>query len=224
MDVLAELDLTRAGIRVLEHPFYRRWSAGELGAGELGCYAEQYRHAVVALAAASHEAARAAPAAYRAGLREHAEEETAHVHLWDRFARAAGARAAEQPAQALPATQACVQAWTAGDDLLERLAVLYVVEAGQPEVARTKLEGLTEHYGYSQEGPAVEYFRVHERRDREHARQARELIARLLGGVDSLERTGARMCRRARAALQANWQLLDAVEKAAVPGAVSGAA
>src|SRR5258708_23168728 len=47
-------------------------------------------------------------------------------------------------------------------------SVLYVIEASQPEISRTKLEGLAEHYGYSEEGPAGEYFRVHELRDRDH--------------------------------------------------------
>ena len=39
MHVLAQLDRARAQIDVLEHPFYRRWSAGQLAAQELACYA-----------------------------------------------------------------------------------------------------------------------------------------------------------------------------------------
>ena len=38
--------------------------------------------------------------------------------------------------------------------------MLYAIEAGQPEISTTKLEGLTQHYGYSEEGPALEYFKV----------------------------------------------------------------
>lgn len=38
--------------------------------------------------------------------------------------------------------------------------MLYVIEAGQPEISRTKLDGLGAHYGYSDEGPETEYFRV----------------------------------------------------------------
>lgn len=30
--------------QLLEHPFYRRWEAGELSREELTRYAEQYRH------------------------------------------------------------------------------------------------------------------------------------------------------------------------------------
>ena len=88
------------------------------------------------------------------------------MELWDDFAHAAGAPAAASGGEgALAQTEACVSAWTAGGDLLEHLAVLYAIEAGQPEISRTKLEGLTAHYGYTEEGPAVEYFRVHEQRD-----------------------------------------------------------
>jgi pyrroloquinoline-quinone synthase len=215
MNILAELDQTRSACNVLEHPFYQRWSAGELSAGELECYSGEYRHAVLALAEASALAAAQAGPAHASGLSAHAAEEASHVELWDDFARATGARDATDANAPLAETQACVRAWTAGESLLEHLAVLYAIEAGQPEISKTKLEGLTEHYGYTAEGPAVEYFTLHERLDREHARQAGELIEQLLDGCDDAEAQAERMLARAQAALRGNWELLSGVEAVA---------
>jgi hypothetical protein len=54
VDLWSRLDAVKARWNVLEHPFYERWSAGELSHDDLARYAGQYRHAVVALAEAEH--------------------------------------------------------------------------------------------------------------------------------------------------------------------------
>ena len=80
---------------VLRHPFYRRWSDGELSAEELARYSGQYRHAVEAIATMSTAAADALPE--RPELRRHAAEELGHVRLWDGFVEACGGDAADAP-------------------------------------------------------------------------------------------------------------------------------
>jgi pyrroloquinoline-quinone synthase len=221
MDVIARIDQARHECDVLEHPFYQRWSAGELSIEELAFYAGEYRHAVVALARASDSVAVKAGPDRRAALERHAAEEHSHVALWDAFAAATlnAERRAEATAEIatergpLSETQDCMRAWTAGDDALEHLAVLYAIEASQPAIAQTKLEGLVERYGYTAEGPAVEYFELHAKLDVEHARQARELIAELMSEDETQARAQAdRMVERATAALRGNWELLDGVD------------
>src|SRR5881397_3792493 len=88
-----EVALLRERWDVLEHPFYRRWSAGQLRPGDLQLYASEYHHAVVAIADASRSAAALADGELAPRLVEHAGEELAHIDLWMRFARATGWRA-----------------------------------------------------------------------------------------------------------------------------------
>ena len=195
------IEESRSRWNVLDHPFYTRWSNGEVTREELGRYSGQYRHAVEAIATMSATAADAAPE--RAELRRHADEEASHVRLWDGFV---GAVDGSTDAAPNPETAECVESWTAADDLLETLARLYAIESGQPEISRTKREGLASHYGIAN-GSATAYFRVHETRDAEHAAEARELIEELAGPGDE-----DRVAAAAESAMRANWRLLDGVE------------
>jgi pyrroloquinoline-quinone synthase len=185
---------------VLRHPFYKRWSDGELTADELARYSGQYRHAVEAIATISADAADEIPE--RPELRRHAAEELGHVRLWDGFVEAAGGDTAAAPTSE---TEECVRAWTADGEPAEKLVRLYAIESGQPQISQTKREGLLGRYGYS-DGAGTAYFRVHETRDVEHAAEVRELIAEIGADADPDQLVAA-----AESAFRANWRLLDGV-------------
>jgi pyrroloquinoline-quinone synthase len=191
MNVIERIDESRARWNVLDHPFYLRWERGELTRDELAFYAGEYRHAVVALA----------DAAAAAGDPEHAAEEAAHIALWDQFAAALDAPLDRRPTRE---TAACAGAWQR-EDGLEARAVLYAVESAQPDVSRTKLSGLVEHYGFSPGSSGTEYFELHAERDHEHAEASRLVLEA------APPEHADRLVASAEAALAANWRLLDGV-------------
>jgi pyrroloquinoline-quinone synthase len=191
VSLIERIDAARERWNVLEHPFYKRWSCGELSRDELAHYAGEYRHAVVALA----------DTAAKAGNEEHAREEAAHIELWDEFAAAFHADTTREPT---PETAVCVTAWTAPGNRREALAVLYAIEAGQPAVSQAKLDGLAEHYGVATDEPGASYFALHTELDHEHAAESR---GELTDGPDD-----DRLVEVAEAALRGNWTLLDGVE------------
>ena len=193
MNLFERLEDVHERWNVLRHPFYTRWERGELTVDELAFYAGEYRHAVVALAGQA-EAAGA----------EHAAEEARHIGLWDDFAGALDADLGREPR---PETLECVDAWTGGDDRLERLAVMYAVESAQPAISQTKLAGLAEHYGFEADAPAARYFVLHAERDFEHAEDSRRALA-----AEATEADVERLVAAAEAALRGNWRLLDGVE------------
>jgi pyrroloquinoline-quinone synthase len=180
---------------VLRHPFYQRWSRGELRRRDLGHYAGQYRHAVVALADASA----------RAGDNQHANEERGHIVLWDQFLASYDG---DRYAPATPETAACAAAWAAPDrDRMATLAALYAIESSQPAISETKRTGLVAHYGAAPGSDATRYFDVHAVLDREHAERDRRELAGLMRPDDE-----ERLLAEIERVLTANWRLLDGVE------------
>jgi pyrroloquinoline-quinone synthase len=194
------IERSRARWDVLRHPFYVRWSNGELTRDELARYSGQYRHAVEAIAEISATVAEALPE--REELRRHAAEELGHVRLWDGFVETSGGEVEDGPTTE---TAECVRAWTAPASTAELLARLYAIESGQPQISRTKREGLLQRYGFD-DGAGTAYFRIHESRDVEHAAEVRELIEEIADGGSDDELVAA-----AESAFRANWRLLDGV-------------
>lgn len=192
MDLFERLEAVADRWNVLRHPFYRRWECGELTRDELSYYAGEYRHAVVALAGLARTASDEG----------HAAEEAAHVDLWDDFARSLDADLERAPCTE---TTTCVDAWSGSG--FEGAAALFAIESAQPEISKTKLDGLTRWYGFEPHTKGTRYFELHSERDHEHA----ELSRRVLERAEPAD--ADRIVEAAERALQGNWALLDGVER-----------
>lgn len=162
---------------LLQHPFYRAWSRGELTMDALRDYATQYYHHVAAFPtylSAVH--AQTDDAEVRRHILFNLMDEEAglpnHPELWLRFAESLGlerqdVKKAEQwdATKNLIATfrDCCGQRGTGAG-----LASLYAYESQIPGVSEKKIEGLKQFYGFS-DPEGYRYFSVHIDVDREHA-------------------------------------------------------
>jgi len=211
--VLDRVDALIADRRLLDHPFYTAWSKGELTREDLQVYARQYYHWVLAFPtwlSATH--ANTADLETRqeilANLVDEEQGPDNHPELWLRFCDALGLdREDVRHADLLPETREaietmrriCRDAPTAAG-----LAALYAYESQQPEVMKTKREGLRDRYDITD---GHDYFSLHEVLDVEHSGAERALVARHAPGHEPAV-VGA-----VEGALGATYRLLDGVER-----------
>jgi len=212
--VRARLDAAISEHRLLDHPFYKAWAAGELSREDLGFYSTQYWRQVEAFptylrAVASALGDSRARETVESNLSDELDGD--HAGLWRRFAEALGYMGpALDSADIEPETIACVDAFTKGTgkrSLGFSMGMLYGYESQTPEVATTKVEGLRSFYGVT--GPATEYFELHGDLDVEHSTELAGAIAALAGDEEGLAEAEA----GARAGADAIWTLLDGVER-----------
>jgi pyrroloquinoline quinone (PQQ) biosynthesis protein C len=186
---------------LLDHSFYRRWLAGTLSIDELRDYSGQYAHVVRGLPRWLRRAAENT-AGGGADLRRHADEETAHIELWDQFARSLGAG----PSDPNSVTRSLVDQADRLSGGPAGLAVAWAVESQSAPVSREKLAGLRTHYGIA--GDGAQYFEVHAVRDVDHTAELDARIADL--GEARLQSAQA----VAGAVQDGLWDLLTSVERA----------
>ena len=169
MDLAAQIDSALDGRRLLSHPFYRRWEAGELREGELAAYGAQYEHFERQLPSTLRDAVDACPPGVardvvQSSLDDELGAPRAHVDLLVGFLDAVGAT----PTPATPATAARVELYRTAADRGAAFAVGVIAgyELQAAQVARTKAEGLRCFYGLGDAG--TEFWDVHATMDETH--------------------------------------------------------
>jgi len=207
MDAATLETAVRARLRdrmLLDHPFYRRWSEGGVGADELRAYAAQYRHFEAMLPAHLEAVAATAghPALRDQALRNLADEAGAsptHLDLFERFASAIDAPAHTDPSPAMERLlDTCRDAARRG--AAPGFAALLAYEIQAPAVASSKAAGLRDHAGL--DGEALDFWNVHARLDSDHAAWALDALAESGAAQDDVVDA-------AGAAADAWWAFLD---------------
>lgn len=217
-DFFAALDARIAPYDLLQHPFYQAWSKGELTRDELREYASEYWHHVSAFPtylSALHARLEDAPLR-RTVLENLADEEglpagRPHSELWMDFAAGMGANAAAVQDRALqPETTALIGHFRSimQDAPASALAALYTYESRVPAIARTKAEGLKQHYAADM--ATSRYFTLHQVADVYHAKVWRDAIEAELAAHP--EQTDAALD-AAEATAAALWNTLSGIER-----------
>jgi pyrroloquinoline-quinone synthase len=217
-DFFTALDVRIARYDLLQHPFYQAWSRGELTRDELREYASEYWHHVSAFPtylSALHARLEDAPLR-RTVLENLADEEglpagRAHSDLWMDFATGMGADSAAVRERAIqPETAALIARFRDAmqDAPAAALASLYAYESRVPAIARTKAEGLKQHYGADK--ATARYFTLHQTADVHHAQAWRDAIEAELSGHP--ERAEAALD-AAEATAAALWNTLSGIER-----------
>lgn len=220
-DFFRRLESRIAPYNLLQHPFYRAWTAGDLTRDDLRDYAAEYWHHVSAFPtylSALHSRLEDTELR-RTVLRNLLDEEgidapdgKAHSDLWMDFARGCGADESEvrermfQPEMA--ALIGTFQKLMHQDDASVALAALYAYESRVPEIAAQKAAGLCCHYGA--DAKTCRYFTLHRTADVHHAEVWKQAIqAELVRDPKSTDKA----LDAAETAAQALWSALDGVER-----------
>ena len=202
---------------LLQHAYYQAWSNGELTREDLREYASEYWHHVSAFPAylsALHS--RLPDGKLRRTVLENLVDEEGlqegapHTDLWMDFAAGMGAKEETVRSRKLdPKTVALLDHYRAavGKSPAEALAALYAYESRVPAIAKTKAEGLEQHYGA--DAQTRRYFTVHTTADVHHARVWHDLLSAELASHPEQSEAALQAAEDAARAL---WNTLDGIE------------
>ncbi len=199
---------------LLTHPFYQAWTEGKLSQDILRRYAGQYWAQVSSFPRFVSSVHSGCPQidARKVLLENLVDEElhgTDHPELWMRFAEGLGATRAEVEGQEpLPETKAMVDDFfgLAKGDWKDGLCALYAYESQVPAVSKSKIEGLKNFYGIT-DNRSLAFFKVHQEYDVEHSAKVAALIDRHADPVKAEAAT--------QKAADALWGFLDGIAREA---------
>lgn len=172
---------------LLKHPFYQAWNQGALEISTLQRYAKQYFKNVEAFPRyVSGVHSQCLSITDRQVLLENLIDEERgdenHPELWLRFAESLGESREEVSSTcAESATKNLVEGFLelVKSSYAAGLGALFAYEQQVPAVAESKIAGLKKFYGYDNENPGLQFFKVHTKADEWHSAECAALLNKL---------------------------------------------
>jgi pyrroloquinoline-quinone synthase len=183
-EVVSSLDNDIQDKSLLKHRFYQMWSAGSLSIENLGGYSKEYFQLVRAVPVLVNNVLRQVTPEFErnyalsATIRHNLEEEKEHIAPWISFADSIGVTENElNEYECSQKTQEAVAEMLrlTSQSVAAGISTLYTYEKQLPEISTKKIEGLVKFYGVRNDR-ALDYFRIHEKVDIEHAKLWGSLI------------------------------------------------
>jgi pyrroloquinoline-quinone synthase len=211
--LISSLDNDIQDKSLLKHKFYQMWSAGSLSLDDLRGYSKEYFQLVRAVPfLVNNVLQKVTPELERyyapsAMIKHNLEEEKEHIAPWISFANSIGVTENELYGYAcsVKTKEAVLQMLRLTNESFSAgISTLYTYEKQLPEISAKKIEGLVKFYGV-QRNIALDYFRIHEKIDIEHAKLWRSLIDQLPTSYHSI------MLEAASVSLECQNMILDGV-------------
>ncbi|MBL7001577.1 MAG: iron-containing redox enzyme family protein [Nitrosopumilus sp.] len=177
MNMIKRIDEMIDERSLLKHPFYQMWSDGKLTQESLAGYSKEYFQLVKAVPSFMTPIIEKAPDSAVSELIANQQEESDHVKPWISFAGELGV--SEDELISYTGLTKTNKAISDLDDLMNTYeggaCAMYAFEKEIPKISQTKLDGLAEFYGITNE-EATEYFKLHTEADVRHAASWRNIL------------------------------------------------
>jgi len=187
MNIVQKIDEMIEERSLLKHPFYQMWSDGKLTKESLAGYSKEYFQLVKAVPAFMTLIIEKAPDTVVSELVENQQEESDHIKPWIAFAGELGISEDE-----LVSYSGTAKTQKAVSDLNELMvtfdggaSAMYAFEKEIPKISQTKLDGMAEFYGMTND-EATEYFKLHTEADIRHAASWRSILEKSSIDYDKL--------------------------------------
>lgn len=187
MNLIKRIDEIIEERSLLKHPFYQMWSDGKLTLDSLAGYSKEYFQLVKAVPSFMTPIIEKAPNSVVSELIDNQQEESTHIKSWIKFAGELGISEYELiHYEGLDKTRKSVAELSELMSTYEGGAcAMYAFEKEIPKISQTKLDGLSEFYGISNE-EATEYFKLHTEADIRHAASWKNILEKTSTNSDNL--------------------------------------